>query len=241
MTNKSSQNILDKTNWIPALSDKRLPPLNYAPPDVPLKIIYEDNDLLVLSKPSGILSVPGARETHKDSLQNRVLAEYPHALLSHRLDMETSGVFVMPLNKGAHVHVNRQFELRRTQKTYIARVFGHVKEDQGLIDLPLCADWEHRPRQHVDLENGRNALTDWRVLERESSGHTRIELKPITGRSHQLRVHMQELGYPILGEVFYAHDEAKNAADRLQLHAQELTLYHPHSGDLITFKDPAPF
>ena len=219
----------------------KLPPLFYDPPSEPLNILYQDDDLLVLAKPSGLLSVPGKAEDQRDCLETRARAEFPEALLTHRLDLETSGVFMMARNKGAQVHINRQFELRDTQKRYIARVWGHVEDNSGHIDLPMRCDWENRPRQMICHEHGRAAQTDWEVLEREPEGFTRMLLKPVTGRSHQLRVHMEELGYPILGEVFYAHDEAEEAAERLQLHAERLTITHPTSGELVSFTDPCPF
>ncbi len=223
----------------------KLPPLVYNPPQDPLNILYQDDDLLVLSKPSGLLSVPGKTEIHFDCLETRAKAQIPNALLTHRLDLETSGVFMMALNKPAQAHINRQFEKRRTQKQYIARVWGHIKEDSGCVDLPICVDWDNRPRQMICHEYGRPAQTEWSVLERGKlpcgNGFTRVLLKPITGRSHQLRIHMEQLGYPILGEVFYAHDAAENAADRLQLHAQSLTIHHPKDESLMTFTEPAPF
>lgn len=223
----------------------KLPPLFYNPPQESLRILHQDSDILVLSKPSGILSVPGKTEEHSDCLETRAKLAIPSALLTHRLDLETSGVFMMALNKPAQAHINLQFEKRRTKKSYIARVWGHVSEDNGRVDLPMCVDWDNRPRQMVCYDNGRTAQTDWIVLERGQllcgNDFTRMLLKPITGRSHQLRVHMEEIGHPILGEVFYAHDDAENAAKRLQLHAQSLTIYHPKDDHLMTFTDPAPF
>ncbi len=223
----------------------KLPPFFYNPPTDPLRILYQDDDLLVLSKPSGLLSVPGKREGHEDSLETRAKAQISGALLTHRLDVETSGVFLMAMNKDAQIHLNRQFEKRHTKKEYIANVWGHVEADSGRVDLPMCVDWLNRPRQKICHENGRAAQTDWEVLERgtlpSGDAYTRMLLKPITGRSHQLRVHMDEIGHPILGEVFYSNDEAEKAADRLQLHAQSLTIYHPKDGSTITFNDPAPF
>lgn len=223
----------------------KLPPLHYNPPQDPLRILYQDDDILVLSKPSGILSVPGKTEEYFDCLETRAKEKIPNALLTHRLDLETSGVFMMALNKPAQAHINRQFELRQTKKHYIARVWGHVDGDNGRVDLPLCVDWDNRPRQMVCHTHGRSAQTDWTVLERGwlqcGNGYTRMLLKPITGRSHQLRVHMEQLGYPILGEVFYAHDDAENAAKRLQLHAESLTVFHPKDGSSMTFTDKAPF
>jgi tRNA pseudouridine32 synthase/23S rRNA pseudouridine746 synthase len=219
----------------------KLPLFIYTPPPEPLNILYQDDDLLVLSKPSGLLSVPGRAAEHADCLESRARAEFPGALLVHRLDLETSGVFIMALNKESQVKLGRQFENRETEKRYIARVWGMPEEDAGRVDLPLRCDWENRPRQMVCHEHGKPAQTDWEVLEREAEGFTRMMLKPVTGRSHQLRVHMEALGHPILGEVFYAHEEAEKAAERLQLHAQSLSVYHPVSGDKITFTDPAPF
>ncbi len=222
----------------------KLPPLFYDPPSEPLNILYQDDDLLVLSKPSGLLSVPGKAEDQRDCLETRAMYEIPGALLTHRLDLETSGVFMMAKTKEAQAHINKQFEVRQTEKRYIARVWGHVEESSGHIDLPMRCDWENRPRQMVCYEHGRGAQTDWEVLERESvdgQGFTRMLLKPITGRSHQLRVHMEEIGHPILGEVFYAHDEAEHAAERLQLHAESLSVFHPSSGEKMTFTDPCPF
>jgi tRNA pseudouridine32 synthase/23S rRNA pseudouridine746 synthase len=226
-------------------STPKLPPLFYNPPQDVLKILHQDDDILVLSKPSGLLSVPGKSEEHRDCLQSRAQAQIASALLTHRLDLETSGIFIMALTKAAQANINLQFEKRRTKKRYIARVWGHVEDESGCVDLPLRADWENRPRQMVCHEHGRAAQTDWQVLERGAlkcgNGFTRLLLKPFSGRSHQLRVHMERLGHPILGDVFYAHDQAEHAADRLQLHAEALTLYHPRDRALITFTDPAPF
>ena len=222
-------------------ANSKPPPLIYDPPVDPLNIIHRDDDLLVLSKPSNLLSVPGRGADLQDCLEVRARAEFPEALLVHRLDLETSGVFIMALNKNAQRNLGLQFEQRRTEKHYIARVWGHIEEDAGTIDLPLRCDWENRPRQMVCYEHGKPAQTDWEVLERENAGFTRVLLKPITGRSHQLRVHMEQLGHPILGEVFYAHEEARDAAERLQLHAESLTIDHPKNGERVTFTDSAPF
>ena len=146
----------------------------------------------------------------------------------------------MAMNAKAHRHLGLQFERRKTSKRYIARVWGDVRGEAGAIDLPLSCDWPNRPKQMVDKENGRPALTHWEVIRREESA-TRLALVPITGRSHQLRVHMLSLGHPIVGDGFYATGPAIAAADRLQLHAESLTLHHPSDGGLITFSDPCPF
>lgn len=215
-------------------------PLHYAPPEIPLTVLHQDEDLLVLSKPSGLLSVPGKAESHADSLETRVKEEFPNALLVHRLDLETSGVFIMAMNKQAQANLGKQFERRKTHKTYIARVWGVPDTDNGHINLPLRCDWENRPRQMVCYKHGKPAQTDWRVLEYEG-GFARLELTPLTGRSHQLRVHLAEIRHPILGDPFYAPEEAYEAANRLQLHAQSLTLHHPKDGEHVTFTDPCSF
>lgn len=176
--------------------------LFYNPPQDPLKILYKDDDVLVLSKPSGLLSVQGKNPGLEDCLQSRALKEFPYARLVHRLDLDTSGVFLMALKKTAQAHINLQFEKRKTQKRYIARVWGHVKDESGHVDLPIRVDWDNRPRQMISYEHGRSAQTDWHVLDHEilpcGNACTRVALKPITGRSHQLRLHMKEIGYPIL-------------------------------------------
>lgn len=201
--------------------------MNYQPPMEPyLDVVYQDDDILVLNKPSGLLSVPGRKEEHKDSLQNRAQERFPTATTVHRLDMETSGLIVMALNKVTHAHLGKQFENRQIQKRYVARVFGHPKEDSGSIELPLICDWPNRPKQMVDHENGKQALTHWEVKSKEDET-TLIELKPVTGRSHQLRVHLMSIGYPIVGDQLYANGAALHFSKRLQLHSQMIGFEHP--------------
>lgn len=212
----------------------------YAPPEGPLSVLHRDEDLLLVDKPSGLLSVPGKPLEHRDCLEARVKAAFPEALLIHRLDLETSGVMVFALNPRAQKLINRQFERRIVKKTYIARVAGVVAKDEGEIDLPLIADWPNRPLQKVCFETGKPARTAWRVLAREE-GATRLQLKPETGRSHQLRVHLKEIGHPILGDPFYAPEEDFDAAPRLQLHAEQLDLRHPRDGEWVGFAAPCPF
>lgn len=199
----------------------------------------------MISKPAELLTVPGRYEGHEDCLESRAQALFPGALITHRLDMVTSGVIVLAMNKAAHRSISMQFERRKTKKVYEARVWGRVEEQSGHIDLPLICDWPNRPRQMVCHENGKPSQTDWEVMgyERLASGAevTRMKLMPITGRSHQLRVHMMALGHPILGDHFYAHEEAYRAAERLHLHALSLTIHHPDGGALMTFTDPCPF
>ncbi len=211
----------------------------YAPPDTPLDVLHDDAEMLVVSKPSGLLSVPGKGEHLSDCLIARVQAVWPQALLVHRLDRDTSGVMVFGQTPHAQRFLSRQFELRAAKKTYIARVWGRLTPKTGRVDLPLIVDWPNRPRQHVDHENGKAAVTDWRVL-RDTAQESRVRLMPKTGRSHQLRVHMLALGHPILGDPFYAEGEAR-AHPRLMLHSEELRIKHPDSGRMMKFRAPAPF
>lgn len=193
-----------------------------------------------MNKPSGLLSVPGKAENHRDCLEFRLREIYPELLLIHRLDHPTSGVMVFARNAPAQRHIGMQFEKRYTTKTYIARVWGQVMGETGHINLPLICDWPNRPRQMVCFENGKPSQTDWRVVDRNSDA-TRLKLFPRTGRSHQLRVHCLAIGHPILGDSFYAHDEALGAAPRLQLHAESLKIRHPDGGDWLEVKSPCPF
>lgn len=211
----------------------------YAPPDDPLEIVHADHEILVANKPSGLLSVPGKGPELADCLIARIQAAYPEALLVHRLDRDTSGVMVFALTPHAQRHLGLQFEKRRVRKVYVARVAGIVAEDTGTVDLPLAVDWPNRPMQKVDHDAGREAVTDWRVV-RRGDGETRLRLFPKTGRSHQLRVHMREIGHPILGDPFYASGEAR-AHPRLMLHAESLRFRHPDGGAGLTFSVKVPF
>jgi len=211
----------------------------YAPPEGPLSIIHEDQALLVVDKPSGLLSVPGKGEHLADCLLSRVQLVFPQALLVHRLDRDTSGIMIFALSRHAQRHLGLQFEKRQTKKTYAAIVSGHVGEKTGVVDLPLIVDWPNRPLQMVDHENGKQAITEWRVS-RFDGPNTRMRLYPQTGRSHQLRVHMREIGHPIMGDPFYATGDARNAA-RLMLHAEELRLRHPEGGRGMRFRAKTPF
>jgi len=223
------------------MASTQLPSFIYDPPQDPrLEVMHVDGDILVVSKPSGLLSVPGKAEEHSDCLEARAKAAYPDARIVHRLDMDTSGVMVLAMNPVAHRHLGLQFERRKTAKSYIARVWGTMECERGEVDLPLRCDWPNRPKQMVCHEHGRNAVTDWQVQAREIRA-TRVKLLPVTGRSHQLRVHMLVLGHPILGDRFYAEGEALSAADRLQLHAKELTFHHPTGGERVTFSAECPF
>jgi len=213
---------------------------DYAPPDGPLDILYHDRDIVVLNKPAGLLSVPGRQDHMKDSLSTRVQDRFPAATVVHRLDMDTSGIMLMALNKAAHRHISKQFENRMTEKTYIAHLYGQLEADTGEIDLPLILDWPNRPRHIVDHKNGKPALTRWKVLLRGPE-YTRVAFSPVTGRTHQLRVHAQAIGHPILGDRLYAGEKALNMALRLLLHATMLTLTHPYNHEIIRFDSPAEF
>ena len=212
---------------------------SYAPPDTPLDVLHADHEILLVNKPAGLLSVPGKGPHLADCLLTRVQAAFPEALLVHRLDRDTSGVMIFALTRHAQRHLGLQFEKRQAKKTYIARVYGHVVQRQGRVDLPLIVDWPNRPRQHVDFEKGKQAVTDWRVL-RHEEGATRLRLMPLTGRSHQLRVHMLEIGHPILGDPLYATGPARDAP-RLMLHAESLRIRHPDGGKGLTFKAKCEF
>ncbi len=211
----------------------------YEPPTGPLDVIHEDHEILVINKPAGLLSVPGRGEHLADCLLTRVQAVFPQALLVHRLDRDTSGLIVFGLSPHAQRNLSSQFEKRTTKKTYVARVWGKLEPKSGTVDLPLIVDWPNRPRQMVDHENGKQAITDWRVL-RSGENATRVRLMPRTGRSHQLRVHMLGLGHPILGDPFYATGEAREFP-RLMLHSEELRLSHPDGGEGMRFRAKAPF
>ncbi|MGI1662271.1 pseudouridine synthase [Palleronia sp. KMU-117] len=211
----------------------------YDPPKTPLTILHKDHEILVVNKPEGLLSVPGKGEDLADCLLTRVQAAVPGALLVHRLDRDTSGVMIFALTPRAQRHLGLQFERRHVRKTYVARVWGEVADRAGTIDLPLIVDWPNRPRQKVDFETGRAARTDWRVV-RVEDGTTRVRLYPHTGRSHQLRVHMTEIGHPILGDPFYATGPAREFP-RLMLHAEALRIRHPDGGAGIGFSAPCPF
>jgi tRNA pseudouridine32 synthase / 23S rRNA pseudouridine746 synthase len=222
------------------LSDPSLiPDFAYHPPDTPLGFLHEDADILVLDKPAGLLTVPGKLANRQDCLITRLQVARWDALTVHRLDCDTSGVILFARTKAAQGFLGQEFEQRRAQKTYIARVRGRIADDQGTIDLPIGSDWDYRPRQKVDHAKGRPALTDWEVIGREPD-ETRVRLTPHTGRSHQLRVHMLALGHPILGDQIYAR-ETLGDHSRLMLHAETLSLHHPRTRQRVTFAAPVPF
>ncbi len=198
----------------------------------------------MVNKPAGLLSVPGKGPEKADCLIARLLALHPQVLLVHRLDTDTSGVMVFAMNKEAQGALGQQFEKRQTKKVYLARLWGRLSPEAGQVDLPLIVDWPNRPRQHVNHETGRPAQTDWRVVKHSPAEakrpETRVRLMPLTGRSHQLRVHMAALGHPILGDPLYAGGEAQDYP-RLMLHAESLRFRHPDTGKSMTHSAPCPF
>lgn len=204
-----------------------------------IRLLFRDPHLLILDKPTLLLSVPGRHPLNHDCLLNRVSVRYPGVSAVHRLDLDTSGVMVVPRHREALSRLARQFQERRIDKSYTARVAGQVTEDIGEIDLPLVADWPNRPKQKVCFETGKQALTRWKVLSRDDNSSL-LALTPVTGRSHQLRIHMREIGHPILGCDFYAPGAVLNAAPRLLLHATSLRFAHPLSGEILTAHSPAP-
>jgi len=199
--------------------------------------IHCDSALIALDKPSGLLAVPGRGPDKADCLATRVQRLYPDARVVHRLDRDTSGVMVMALTRQAERSLARQFQTRRVAKRYIAVVAGGVAEDRGRIDLPLRKDMTRKYVHIVDHARGKPAVTDYRVIDRLAD-RTRLELAPLTGRSHQLRVHLRAIGHPILGDPLYGDADA---APRLMLHAQRLELTHPTTGEAIAFAAPRPF
>ncbi len=207
-----------------------------------IPILYQDESLLIVDKPSGLLTVPGRGPEKQDCLINRLLKPFPNARIVHRLDQATSGIVIIALSHPAQKGMGQLFEKRKIEKSYQAVVHGILTLDQSEVNLPLICDWPNRPRQIVDHENGKQALTRYEVLERDQTNNrTRVLLKPVTGRSHQLRVHMQALGHSILGDGLYATGEALAASPRLLLHASTIDFKHPVTGETLSIQSPTPF
>ncbi|KPF68362.1 pseudouridine synthase [beta proteobacterium AAP99] len=207
-----------------------------------VQIVHQDTSIVIADKPSGLLAVPGRGEHKQDSLTWRVQQRWPDARVVHRLDMETSGLMVFGLGLAAQRTLSLAFEQRRVDKRYIAVVAGVLEQDGGAVDAPLIGDWPNRPRQMIDPVHGKPSLTRWTVLSRnEQARTTRVLLEPVTGRTHQLRLHMLHIGHPILGDALYADDAVRAAAARLLLHAQWLRIPHPTDGRRLEFESAAPF
>lgn len=210
-----------------------------------MDLIYVDETMLVLDKPAGLLSVPGRGEDKQDCLSARAQALYPDALVVHRLDMATSGLMVLARGAAAQRSLNDAFAHRTVTKRYIAVVAGHLapsSDSWEVIDLPIVVDWPNRPRRIIDHQRGKSSVTRWRVLSYSAPDDTtRIELEPVTGRSHQLRVHLQALGHPIVGDALYGPLPIDISAERLLLHACSLELRHPLTAQAMRFTSTAPF
>jgi tRNA pseudouridine32 synthase/23S rRNA pseudouridine746 synthase len=203
-------------------------------------IVFADDAFVVAAKPAGQLAVPGRGEDKQDCLWRRVQREVADALVVHRLDQATSGLMLFARGVAVQRALGRAFMQRAVDKTYVAVVAGEVAGEQGEIDLPLAVDWPNRPRQVVDPVRGKASLTRWRVLGR-GDGTTCLALEPVTGRSHQLRVHLLAIGHPIVGDSLYAPPEVAAAAPRLLLHASRLAFDHPSRHERVAFESPPPF
>ncbi len=206
---------------------------------VDLTVLYADDAMLVLDKPAGLLSVPGRGEDKQDCLSARAQRQFPDALIVHRLDMATSGVMVLARSAAAQRSLNQAFASRTVTKRYIAIVDGHLAsppETWGVIDLPIIVDWPNRPRRVIDHQQGKPSVTRWRVLSHNGPlDTTRVELEPVTGRSHQLRVHLLALGHPIVGDALYGSPRVQAMANRLLLHACSVELPHPVTTEPMRF------
>ena len=207
-----------------------------------LKVLFADAHLLAFDKPAGLLCVPGRGADKQDCLATRARSQWPDALVVHRLDMATSGVVLMARGTAMQRRLSIAFAARATDKQYVAVVDGLVEHDSGEIALPLAADWPRRPLQKVDPDHGKPSLTRYRVLQRDAVANTtRLALQPVTGRSHQLRVHLLALGHPIVGDALYAPPGVRNQSPRLMLHAQSLHVDHPRTGEAIHITSELPF
>ena len=206
-------------------------------------LIHRDDDFMVIHKPAGLLTVPGKTEDLQDCLINRLVKLEPKTLLIHRLDRDTSGILAFGLTKWGQKTISRQFQERQTDKTYQAVVAGTL-EGEGTIDVPVVYDPSRPPLHIADPAHNKPAITHWQAIEHfniQGQPVTRVKLTPITGRSHQLRVHMQYLGHPIIGDTLYASAEQQQLSSRLCLHAERLSFYHPQTEQLVEFYCPAPF
>lgn len=199
----------------------------YTPPQDPLEIVYEDEDLLVINKPAGLLSVMGRLPEHQDSAYLRVLEKYSAAKVTHRLDMATSGLLMFAKHRDAEVAISKMFQARTVKKYYVALVQGQI-QSEGSVEVPLITDWENRPRQMVHFELGKSAKTLFQLMQYDAAtDQSRVRLEPVTGRSHQLRVHMMHIGHPIMGDKLYHPEPAKFHLKRMALHAAYLAFQHP--------------
>src|SRR5690606_4705948 len=193
------------------------------------------------NKPEFLLTVPGRAPENQDCVIHRLQADFPDAVIVHRLDLDTSGILIVPIQRQAMSHIARQFQERKVHKRYEALVWGIPEARHGCIERPIKADWHNRPRQMIDYAGGKQAITHYEVIEDLPEQKARLSLRPITGRSHQLRIHCRELGHPILGCDMYAHEEALAASPRLMLHACDISFTHPFTEEALCFSSPVPF
>ena len=211
-----------------------------------IEVLYQDQQLLLINKPSGLLTLSGKHPLNKDSVHFRLVKEFPTALMIHRLDFGTSGILIVALNKEVNAHIGKQFQARSVNKTYTAIVHGAVVADSGCIDMPIAKDRPNFPLQKICYETGKSAVSHYDVMERRrglpgAPDSTRVNFTPVSGRTHQLRIHSREFGHPILGCDLYATDEAFFMADRLLLHATGIAFDHPVSGERMNGFSPCPF
>lgn len=207
-----------------------------------IKILYRDEHLLLIDKPSGLLSLSGKHPLNKDSVHFRLVQDFPTATIVHRLDFGTSGILIVALNKAVNGHIGKQFQARSISKTYTALLAGHLADNQGYIDLPIAKDSLNFPLQKICYSTGKKAQTHYHVLERlQNPARTKVQFTPVSGRTHQLRIHSSALGHPILGCDLYATDQAFFMAERLMLHATTINFDHPISGARVNGLCVCPF
>lgn len=210
--------------------------------DKEIEILYQDNNLLLINKPTGLLSLSGKHPLNQDSVHFRLIKDFPTATMLHRLDFGTSGIMIVALNKEINSHIGKQFQQRRVEKTYTAMLYGHLLMDAGRIDIPIVKDSKNFPLQKICYEHGKPSLSEYTVIERMQEPYaTRVMFTPHSGRTHQLRIHSQAIGHPILGCDLYASDEAFQMADRLMLHASSISFIHPRSGERVLGHCQSPF
>jgi len=207
-----------------------------------IEILFQDDDILLINKPSKLLTLSGKHPLNKDSVHFRLVKDYPSATMLHRLDFGTSGVMLVALNKQVNANLTKQFQARSIKKTYTALLFGHLDDDKGIIDLPVAKDEENFPLQKICFNSGKSAVSAYQVIQKlKAPLISRVIFEPLTGRTHQLRIHSREIGHPILGCDLYATDEAFFMAERLMLHATTIEFEHPISGKRIKSECPCPF
>lgn len=207
-----------------------------------IEILFQDEHLLLINKPTGLLSLSGKHPLNKDSVHFRLVQDFPTATMLHRLDFGASGIMVVALNKPINAHITKQFQARSVDKRYTALLLGHLADDEGMIEFPTAKDKSNFPLQKICFETGKTALTNYQVVERLTEPvASKVIFTPVTGRTHQLRIHSQKIGHPILGCDLYATDEAFFMAQRLMLHATTLEFDHPVTGQRVKGFCPCPF